>query len=82
MNRETAHLLMLATGALFVIGTCVIIYLIIRAIWRAIKRFTFEIIDRTNGAASRKPDYRGEARKACEKVTPKQDKNATPPWEE
>lgn len=27
-------------------------------------------------------DYQGEARRACEKVTPKRDKNAVPPWEE
>ncbi len=30
----------------------------------------------------KKGDYRDEAQRACEKVTPKRDKNATPPWEE
>lgn len=80
MNHETAQLIMLATGALFVVGTCIIIYLIIRAIWRAIKRFTFEAIDRANGVG--KPNYQDEARRACGKAAPKQDKNATPPWEE
>lgn len=29
-----------------------------------------------------KKDYRGEARKACEKVTPKRKQDTTPPWEE
>lgn len=29
-----------------------------------------------------KKDYRDEARKACEKVTPKRKRDATPPWEE
>lgn len=62
------------------IGIFLIIFLIIRAIWRAIKRFTFEIIDRTNDA--NRPNYQDEARRACGKAEPKQDKNATPPWEE
>ena len=51
-----------------------IIYLIIRNIFRAIR-----------GAVTGEPqnrDYRDEARRACEKVTPKRDKNAAPPWEE
>ena len=30
----------------------------------------------------KKGDYKNEARRACEKVTPKRDKNAVPPWEE
>lgn len=80
MNHETAQLIMLDTGALFVVGACIIIYLIVRAVWRAIKRFTFEIIDRTNGIS--KPNYRDEAQQACEKVTPKRKQDVTPPWEE
>lgn len=30
----------------------------------------------------KKGDYKSEARRACEKVTPKRNKNITPPWEE
>lgn len=50
-----------------------IAYLIIRNIFRAIK-----------GAVTEKPqngDYRAEARRACEKVTPKRKQDVTPPWE-
>lgn len=50
-----------------------IIYLIIRNIYRAIK-----------GAVTGSPQgdgYRGEARRACEKVTPKKNEDITPPWE-
>lgn len=75
-----SNLIMFFGGALFLIGFFVIIYFIIRAIWRAIKRFTFEAIDRANGVS--KPNYRDEARRACGKAASKQDKNATPPWEE
>ena len=72
---------------IFFFAICIIIFLIIRAIWRAIKRFTFEVIDHANGtgtgaSGASKKDYTREARNACEKVTPKKDKNATPPWEE
>ena len=50
-----------------------IMYLIIRNIFRAIK-----------GAVTGTPtgDYRSEARRACEKVTPKRKQNVTPPWEQ
>ena len=46
-----------------------IMYLIIRNIFRAV----------TGTPAG---DYRGEARRACEKVTPKRKQNVTPPWEQ
>ncbi len=35
---------------------------------------------KTKGSQSN--GYRSEAQRACEKVTPKRDKNAVPPWEE
>lgn len=76
MGDKTLLLLQMACT----IGIFLIIFLIIRAIWRAIKRFTFEVIDRTNG--TNRPNYRDEARRACGKAEPKQDKKATPPWEE
>lgn len=80
MSWQMITLIRMLGGLLFLIGFFVIVYFIIRAIWRAIKRFTFEIIDHTNGAG--RPNYRDEARRACGKATPKRDKNATPPWEE
>jgi len=61
-------------GILSLVSFGLIIYLIIHNIFRAVK-----------GAVTGEPqnrDYRGEARKACEKVTPKREQNATPPWEE
>lgn len=65
---------------------CIICFFIIRGIWRAIKRFTFEVIDRANGTSPKinasKKGYTAEARKACEKVTPKQKQDTTPPWEQ
>lgn len=80
MNYQMITIIRLIGSALFFIGFFVILYFIIRAIWRAIKRFTFEIIDHTNGAS--RPNYQDEARRACSKAAPKKDKNATPPWEE
>ena len=61
------------TAVLWVASLGLIVYLIIRNIFRAIK-----------GAVTGTPagDYRGEARRACEKVTPKRKQNVTPPWEE
>ena len=58
---------------LFIACLGLIAYLIIRNIFRAIK-----------GAVTGTPagDYRGEARRACEKVTPKRKQDVTPPWEE
>lgn len=50
-----------------------IAYLIIRNIFRAIKG--------TATGAPQSGDYRDEARRACEKVTPKKSKDVTPPWE-
>lgn len=50
-----------------------IVYLILRNIIRAIK-----------GAVTGVPQgdgYRDEARRACEKITPKKNKDVTPPWE-
>lgn len=79
MNINSNYI-MLFGGAIFLIGFFVILYLIIRAVWRAIKRFTFEIIDRTNGTS--RPNYQDEARRACGSTAPKKDKNAAPPWEE
>lgn len=80
MNWQMITLIRILGGLLFLVGFFVILYFIIRAIWRAIKRFTFEAIDRTNGTS--KPNYQDEARRACGKAVPKRDKNATPPWEE
>ena len=80
MSHEMIQLICYLGGLLFLIGFFVILYFIIRAIWRAIKRFTFEAIDRANG--TNRPNYQDEARRACGKAEPKQDKNATPPWEE
>lgn len=76
MGDKTLLLLQMACT----IGIFLIIFLVIRAIWRAIKRFTFEAIDRTNG--TNRPNYQDEARRAYGKTAPKRDKNATPPWEE
>lgn len=58
-------------GIIFLVCLGLIVYLILRNIFRAIK-----------GAVTGTPagDYQAEARKACEKVTPKPGKNATPPW--
>ena len=86
MSWETTQTLISLTSILIAIGILVIIFLIIRGIWRAIKKFIFELIDHANGTAPRpdagKPKYIYEARNACEKVTPKQKQNQTPPWEE
>lgn len=58
---------------LFLVCLGLIAYLIIRNIIRAIK-----------GAVTGVPQgdgYRDEARRACEKVTPKRKQDITPPWE-
>ena len=49
------------------------VFVFVRYIFRAIK-----------GAVTGTPagDYRGEAQRACEKVTPKRKQNVTPPWEQ
>jgi len=50
----------------------------------ALFQCAFPIFRAVKGAVTGEPqnrDYRGEARKACEKVTPKKSKDATPPWE-
>lgn len=73
IDYEIQEMLTRITAILWIISLCLIAYLIIRNIFRAIK-----------GAVTGEPqnrDYRGEARKACEKVTPKKSKDATPPWE-
>lgn len=59
---------------LFLVCLGLIAYLILRNIFRAIK-----------GAATGMPqggNYQAEARRACEKVTPKRKQDVTPPWEE
>lgn len=61
-------------GFLSLVNLSLIVYLILRNIFRAIK-----------GAVTGVPQgdgYRTEARKACEKVTPKRKQDVTPPWEE
>ena len=97
MSWETTQTLISLTSLLFTIGIWVIIFLIIRAIWRAFKKFIFEAIDRSNGNAPRsdagkqtytytystgKPKYTDEARRACEEVKPKRKRDEKPPWEE
>ncbi len=80
MSWQMITLIRILGGLLFLVGFFVILYFIIRTIWRAIKRFTFEIIDRTNSTS--RPNYQDEARRACGKTAPKRDKTAAPPWEE
>lgn len=61
-------------GVLLLVCLGLIACLIIRNIFRAVK-----------GAVAGEPQgsgYRDEARKACEKVTPKREQTTTPPWEE
>ena len=86
MNHNTFRTIFMLSGFLFLIGACVIIYLIIRSIWRAFKSFLFELVDHIKGTAPRtntsNTKYIAEARKACENVTPKQKQDETPPWEQ
>lgn len=54
---------------------------------KGLKKFIFELIDHIKGtgtgaSGASKKDYTREAREACEKVTPKRKRDATPPWEE
>lgn len=72
IDFKTQEILTEITAVLWIVSLGVIAYLILRNIFRTIK-----------GAVTGTPtgDYRGEARKACEKITPKPGKNATPPWE-
>lgn len=68
------HTLINITGFLWLVSLGLIAYLIIRNIFRAI-----------TGAVTGTPqggNYRAEARRACDRTTPKKDKYATPPWEE
>lgn len=60
-------------GILSLICVCLIAYLIVRNIFRAIKSAVTGVPQGAN--------YRDEARRACEKVTPKKSKDTTPPWE-
>lgn len=60
-------------GLLSLICLGLIVYLILRNIIRAIK-----------GAVTGVPQgdsYRDEAQRACERITPKKNKDVTPPWE-
>lgn len=62
-----------ALGVLLLISIFITIFTIALNIFRAIK-----------GAVTRIPQgdgYRDEARRACEKVKPKKNKDVTPPWE-
>lgn len=73
INFRIQEMLLDIIGILLFVSLGLIAYLIIRNIFRAIK-----------GAVTGLPqgsDYRNEARKACEKVTPKKNKDITPPWE-
>lgn len=73
INFELNRLLTSITLILWIASIGLIIYLIVRNVFRAIK-----------GAVTRVPqdrDYRSEAQRACEKVTPKQKQYTTPPWE-
>lgn len=80
MTEHTKEMIAILFNIIGIAVVFLIMFLIIRAIWRAIKRFTFGAIDHANGA--NRPNYQDEARRACGKAEPKQDKNATPPWEE
>lgn len=60
-------------GVLLLVCLGLIAYLIIRNIFWAVKD---AVTGEPQGGG-----YRSEAKRACEKVTPKRDKNATPPWE-
>ena len=85
MNRNIIQLMCYLTGILFVIGSCIIVFLAVRALTRGFKNFLFELIDHINGAGTKtttsRKDYTAEARDACEKVTPKRKREETPPWE-
>lgn len=73
IDYRTQEMLTSITGILWLVSLGLIAYLIIRNIFRAIK-----------GAVTGIPQgdgYRDEARRACEKVTPKKNKDVTPPWE-
>lgn len=61
-------------GFLSLVNLSLIVYLILRNIIRAIKG--------TVTGVPQGDSYRDEARRACEKVTPKRKQNVTPPWEE
>lgn len=70
---EIQEMLIDIVGILSLVSLGLIAYLIIRNIFRAIK-----------GAITEVPqgeDYRREARRACEKATPKKNEDITPPRE-
>jgi len=86
--RTSTKLLILGVILLLLIPIyiCKIIGLIcvIIALAQILKRFLFELIDHIKGTDTKasQGDYASEARRACERVTPKKDKYETPPWEE
>lgn len=86
MSDEMIHAICMLGGFLFVIGFCVIIFLILRSICRGLKNFLFELIDHINGSSptadTSKQKYTYEAQRACEKVTPERKQGTKPPWEE
>lgn len=74
LSYELYNLTINLLGLLSLICLGLIVYLILRNIFRAIK-----------GAITGTPQgdsYRDEARRACEKVTPRRKQDITPPWEE
>lgn len=87
---KTSTKLLIAGAILLLIPirfwTCKLIGLIciIIALAQIFKRFLFELIDHIKGTdtSTEKNAYAAEARRACERVTPKKDKYETPPWEE
>lgn len=58
---------------LWPISLGLIAYLIIRNIFRAVKNAVTGV--------PQGDGYRDEARRACERITPKKNKDVTPPWE-
>lgn len=73
IDFQIQEILTKITAILWIISLGLIAYLIIRNIFRAIKG--------TATGVSQGANYRDEARRACEKVTPKKNKDTTPPWE-
>lgn len=73
---------------IFTIIWLLIVFLIIRAIWRTVKKFIFELTDRTNGTGPRSDagkqnyTYTYNAGKPYENTQQKRKKDDTPPWEE
>lgn len=74
IDFQIQEMLTKITAVLWIISLGLIVYLIIRNIFRTIK-----------GTVTGSPqggDYQAEARRVFEKVTPRRKQDVTPPWEE